>query len=88
MKNLAKQLVLVAMSILNLNDSQRKPSGDRSSFTSESELKMCLEDLSMRQRSVKSSGLRLIFSSSSKLKESSLEKSRSLRAVHAQDIIF
>jgi hypothetical protein len=30
----------------------------------------------------------LTFSSSSELEESSLEKSRSLRAAHAQDIIF
>jgi hypothetical protein len=49
---------------------------------------MCHEDLPMRQRPVKSSVLRLGFSSSSELEESSLEKSRSLRAAHAQDIIF
>jgi hypothetical protein len=42
----------------------------------------------MRQRLVKSPVLRLGLSSSSELKESSLEKSRSLRAAHAQDIIF
>jgi hypothetical protein len=42
----------------------------------------------MRQRPVKSPVLRLDFSSSSELEESSLEKSRSLRAAHAQDIIF
>jgi hypothetical protein len=42
----------------------------------------------MRQRPVKSPVLRLGFSSFSKLEESSLEKSRSLRAAHAQDIIF
>jgi hypothetical protein len=49
---------------------------------------MCRDDLPMRQRSVKSSVLRLGLSSSSELEESSLEKSRSLRAAHAQDIIF
>jgi hypothetical protein len=49
---------------------------------------MCLEDLPMRQRLMKSSFLDLGFSSSSKLEESSLEKSRSLRTAHAQDIIF
>jgi hypothetical protein len=42
----------------------------------------------MRQRQVKSAILRLGFSSSSELEESSLEKSRSLRAAHAQGIIF
>jgi hypothetical protein len=42
----------------------------------------------MRQRPVKSHVLCLGFSSSSELEESSLEKSRSLRAAHAQDIIF
>jgi hypothetical protein len=49
---------------------------------------MCHEDLPMMQRLVKSPGLRLTFSSSSELDESSLEKSRSLRAAHARDIIF
>jgi hypothetical protein len=49
---------------------------------------MCRDDLPMRQRLVKSLVLRLGLSSSSELKESSLEKSRSLRAAHAQDIIF
>jgi hypothetical protein len=42
----------------------------------------------MRQRPVKSPVLCLGLSSSSKLEESSLEKSRSLRATHARDIIF
>jgi hypothetical protein len=42
----------------------------------------------MRQRPVKSPVLRLGLSSSSELEESSLEKSRSLRAAHARDIIF
>jgi hypothetical protein len=49
---------------------------------------MCHEDLPIRQRPVKLPGLRLTFSSSSELEESSLEKSRSLRAAHTQDIIF
>jgi hypothetical protein len=49
---------------------------------------MCHEDLPMRQRPVKSPVLHLGFSSSSELDESSLEKWRSLRAAHTQDIIF
>jgi hypothetical protein len=49
---------------------------------------MCRNDLPVRQRPVKSLVLRLGRSSSSELEESSLEKSRSLRAAHAQDIIF
>jgi hypothetical protein len=44
---------------------KERPSDDRSSLTSESELEMCSKDLPMRQRPVKSSGLRLTFSSSS-----------------------
>jgi hypothetical protein len=88
MKNLAKQFVLIAQGILKLDDSQGKALGGRSSLTSESESEMCREDLPMRQRPVKSPSLRLTFSSSSELEESSLEKSRSLRAAHAQDIIF
>jgi hypothetical protein len=44
--------------------------------------------LPMRQRPVKSPVLCLGFSSSSELEELSQEKSRSLRAAHAQDIIF
>jgi hypothetical protein len=63
-------------------------SGDESSLTSESESEMCHEALPMRQRPVKSPVLRLGLSSSLKLEESLLEKSRSLRAAHAQDIIF
>jgi hypothetical protein len=63
-------------------------SGDESSLTSESESEMCREALPMRQRPMKSPVLRLGFSSSSELEESSLEKSRSLRTAHAQDIIF
>jgi hypothetical protein len=49
---------------------------------------MCRDDLPMRQRPVKWLVLRLGLSSSSELEESSLEKSRLLRAAHAQDIIF
>jgi hypothetical protein len=49
---------------------------------------MCRDDLPMRQRPVKSPALRLGLSSSLELEESSLEKSRSLRAAHARDIIF
>jgi fatty acid desaturase len=63
-------------------------SGDRSSLTSESESEMFLEDLPLRKRPVKSPFLDLAFSSSSELEESSLEKSKSLRAAHAQDMIF
>jgi hypothetical protein len=65
---------------------EKRPSGDRSLLTSKSE--MCVEDLPMRQRPVKSPCLRLGFSSSSELEELSLEKSRSLRAAHARDVIF
>jgi hypothetical protein len=49
---------------------------------------MCRDDMPMRQRPVKSPVLRLGLSSSSELEELSLEKSRSLRAAHAQDTIF
>jgi hypothetical protein len=49
---------------------------------------MCRDDLPIRQRPVKSFVLRLGLPSSSELEESSLEKSRSLRAAHAWDIIF
>jgi hypothetical protein len=49
---------------------------------------MCRDDLPIRKRLVKSPVLRLGLSSSSELEESSLEKSRSLRAAHARDIIF
>jgi hypothetical protein len=87
-KNLTKQLVLVAKSIFKFDDSQRKTLRDESLLTSESESEMCRDDLPMRQRPVKSPVLRLGRSSSSELEESSLEKSRSLRAAHAQDIIF
>jgi hypothetical protein len=86
MKNLAKQLVLITNGILKLNDSQKRPSGDRSSLTSKSE--MFLEDLPMRQRLVKLPCLQLTFSSSFELEESSLEKSKLLRAAHARDLIF
>jgi hypothetical protein len=46
---------------------KERPLGDRSSLTLESELKMFLEDLPMRQRLVKSLCLHLTFSSSSRL---------------------
>jgi hypothetical protein len=49
---------------------------------------MFLVDLPMRQRSVKSPYLRLTFASSSELEESSLEKSKSLKAAHSRDMIF
>jgi hypothetical protein len=58
------------------------------SIISKSESEMFLKDLPVRQRPVKSPGLRLTISSSSELEESLLEKLRSLRAAHAQDIIF
>jgi hypothetical protein len=87
MKNLAKQLVLVAKSIFKFNDSRRKTRG-MNHLTSKSESEMCRNDLPVRQRPVKSPVLRLGLSSSSELEESLLEKSRSLRAVHARDIIF
>jgi hypothetical protein len=87
-EDLTKQLILVAKSIFKFGDSQKKPSGDESSLTSESESEMCHEALPMGQRPVKSPILRLGFSSSSELEESSLEKSRSLRAAHTHDIIF
>jgi hypothetical protein len=67
---------------------KERPSGDESSLTSQSESEMCHDDLPMRQRLVKSPVLRLGLSYSSELEESSLKKSRSLRAAHAQDIIF
>jgi hypothetical protein len=44
--------------------------------------------LPMRQRPVKSPCLCLTFSSSSEMEESPLEKLKSLRAAHAQDMIF
>jgi hypothetical protein len=65
-----------------------KPPSITSESESESDSKMCYEDLPMRQRPVKLSVLRLNFSSFSELEESSLEKLRSLRAAHARDIIF
>jgi hypothetical protein len=57
-KNLAKQLVLVAQSISSSATHIERHSGDRSSLTSESESKMCHENLHIRQRSVKSPVLR------------------------------
>jgi hypothetical protein len=59
---------------------------DRSSLTSESE--SFGKDFPIRHSSVKSPFLHLIFSSSSELEESSLEKLKSLKAAHAQDMIF
>jgi hypothetical protein len=88
MENLAEQLVLVAQRISSSTTLKERLSNDRSSLTSESESKTFLEDLPMRQRPVKSPFLQLGFSSSSELEESSLEKSKSLRAAHAQDMIF
>jgi hypothetical protein len=67
---------------------KERPSGDESSLTLESESEMCRDDLPMRQRPVKSHVLRLGLSSSSELEESSLEKSRSLRAAHVRGTIF
>jgi hypothetical protein len=60
-------------------------SGDRSSLTSESESEseMFLEDMPMRQRSVKSPFLDLVFSSSSELDESLLE----LREAHVLVVV-
>jgi hypothetical protein len=86
-KHLAKQHILIAQSILKLGDSQRKLSKDRSSLTLESKSEMFLEDLPMGQRPVKSPFLHLGFLSSSELEESSLEKSKSLRAAHARDMM-
>jgi hypothetical protein len=67
---------------------KERPSRDASSLISESKSEMCRDDLPMRQRLVKSPLLCLGLSSSSEMEESSLEKLRSLRAAHAQDIIF
>jgi hypothetical protein len=60
-------------------------SGDRSSLTSESESEseMFLEDMPMRQRSVKSPFLDLVFSSSFELDESLLE----LREAHVLVVV-
>jgi hypothetical protein len=87
-EDLTKQLVLVAKSIFKFSDSQRKTLRDESSLTSESEFEMCYDDFPMGQRLVKLPVLHLGLSSFSELEESSLEKSRMLRAAHAQDIIF
>jgi hypothetical protein len=86
-KNLAKQLVM-QRALSSSTTLEERPSGDRSSLTLELESKMCLEDLPMRQRLVKSPAFFLTFSSSSELEELSLEKSKSLRAAHTQDMIF
>jgi hypothetical protein len=66
-KNLAKQLILDARAFSSSMTLKEKPSGDRSSLTSESELEMFLKDLPMRQRPVKSPCLCLTFSSSYEL---------------------
>jgi hypothetical protein len=87
-KNLAKQFILIAQGILKLGDSKETVLQDRSSLTLESVLEMFLEDLPMRQRLVKSPFLHVGFSSSSELEESSLEKSKSLNAAYAWDMIF
>jgi hypothetical protein len=85
-KTLQSNLTWLHKAFLSSATHKERPSGNRSSLTLESEL--CQEDLPIRQRPVKLSGLHLTFSSSSELEESSLEKSRSLRAAHARDIIF
>jgi hypothetical protein len=61
---------------------------DKSSLTLESELESFGEDLPIRHSPVKTPFLHLILSSSSELEESSLKKSKSLKAAHAQDMIF
>jgi hypothetical protein len=73
---------------MRMHEPQIRIANHESSLTSELESEICHEDLPMRQRTVKPSVLCLGFSSFSKLEESSLEKSRLLRAAHAQDIIF
>jgi hypothetical protein len=88
MKKLAKQVILIAQGILKLGDSQRKAlRGKIITY-----IRVGVEDVPwrfpMRQRPVKSPFLHLGFSSSSKLEESSMEKSKSLRAAHALDMIF
>jgi hypothetical protein len=85
-ENLAKQLVLVAQSILVLDNSQGKTI-ERYIITY-----IGVGDVpwrfAMRQRTVKSPFLHLGFSSSYELEEYSLEKLKLLRAAHAQDMIF
>jgi hypothetical protein len=87
-KPLPRNLSWLQRSFSSLATHKERPSGDESSLTSESESEMCHDDLPMRQRTVKSPVLRLGLSSSSELEESLIEKSRSLRAAHARDIIF
>jgi hypothetical protein len=79
---------LIAQSILKLNNFQKRLSKDRSSLTSELESEAFLEDLPIRHNPVKSPFLHLVFSSSFEIEESSLEKSKSLKTAHAQDMIF
>jgi hypothetical protein len=88
MENIAKQLVLLHKTFLGSMTLKERLPGDRSSLISELESKMFLEYLPMRQRLVKLPGLRLTFSSSFELDESSLEKSKSLKVAHAQNMIF
>jgi hypothetical protein len=87
-KTLPSNLSWLQRSFSSSATHKERPLGDESSLTPESELEMYHDDLPMRQRPVKSHVLRLGLSSSSELEESSLEKLRSLRAAHAQDIIF
>jgi hypothetical protein len=86
MKNLAKQLILVAQTFPSSTTLEERLSNNRSSLTSESE--SFGEDLPIRHSPVKSHFFHLIFSYSSELEESSLEKSKSLKAAHTQDMIF
>jgi hypothetical protein len=88
MKTLQINLSCLQMALSSSTTHKERLSGDTSSLTLESESEMFLDDLPMRQRSVKSPFLDLGFSSSSELEELSLEKSKSLRAAHAQDMIF
>jgi hypothetical protein len=63
---------------------------DRSSLTSESKLETFHEDppLVIRHNPVKLPFLHLTFSSSTELEESSLEKSKSLKAAHARYMLL
>jgi hypothetical protein len=70
----------------SLTTLEERLSKDRSSPTSDSE--SFRDDLPIRHSPVKSPFLHLIFSSSFELEESSLEQSKSLKAAHAQDMIF
>jgi hypothetical protein len=87
-KILQSNLSWLQSAFSSLTTLEERLSKDESSLTLVSESEMCRDDLPMRQRPVKSPVLPLGLSSSSELEESLLEKSRSLRAAHAQDIIF